>query len=303
MRFKVGLLLAAALLASTAQANGAMGLGLEMWDLRYWFAYVVVIIGLEAWLIGRWHNLSWTKSVLLSLGVNALTGSLCSVLNPLAPLFHYSFVGSLENPNPFMNAVVLLMVFALPSAWLESIVWRWAKKPNDVWQFVKRVMIVHLVTVPIGLAILLIPERPYLGLEAMTDYNRRMNARRVERALQDYVMVNGSLPNSSDLRGIVRELEEYVRDYNEQELMLTFYRPEFTRFSTGEKWEHPFDINPDLVGKRVEGEYEEITEEEEQWVWYIRRPDQGTGYGWGIVVDLNTWMVKTEYKAVTLYGK
>ncbi|MCH7904617.1 MAG: hypothetical protein IH944_08645 [Armatimonadetes bacterium] len=302
MRFKAGVAALILCLATVAQANGAMGLGLEMWDLRYWFAYVVVMVGLEAWLIGRWIELSWTKSVLLSIGANAITGVACGAGGLFAPFLHMSFVGSRMDPNPFVNAVVLLTVFALPSAWLESVVWRWAKKPEDVWRFVKRVLVVHLATVPVGLAILLIPEHPYQGMEAMTDYNRRTKVRRIERALQQYVMVNEALPESKDVRGLARELEEHSMNYDENEIVLVLHRPELTRFSTGERWNHPFEINPELVGKRFDGGPEDMIEEE-KWVWYVRRPDVGTGYGWGLSVELNSWTVKAEFDEVILYGK
>jgi len=46
------LLLAICCLPVSAHANGAMGLGLELWDLNYWFAYVAAIIVAEAWLTG-----------------------------------------------------------------------------------------------------------------------------------------------------------------------------------------------------------------------------------------------------------
>lgn len=300
MRFKVGAIVAVFCIAASAQANGAMGLGLEMWDLRYWFAYVVAIIALEAWLIGRWLKISWFKCILISVLANSITGSLCSVWNPLASLLHWNIVGSQTNPSPFPNAIALLTLFAIPSGWVESVIWRWAAKTNDVWPFVKHVLMVHLITVPVGLVILLIPEHPYRGLEATTDYSRRRDVMRVEQALQDYVMVNESLPKSNAVKGIASELAEFAMNRDEHELALTFYVPELTRFNTGERWEHPFEVNPDLVGKHLDTEYGGVGEED--WVWYIRRPDTGIGYGWGFVVDVNSWNIKFEHDFEKLYG-
>lgn len=78
-----------------------MGLGLEMFDLRYWFAYVAVMVGAEAWLIGRALKLKWGESVLKSMIGNVITGVFCGGMGCLAPFWHQSFVNTPDGPNPF----------------------------------------------------------------------------------------------------------------------------------------------------------------------------------------------------------
>ena len=298
MRFKVGAMVAVLGIAASAQANGAMGLGLEMWDLRYWLAYVVAMVALEAWLIGRWLKISWIKSAVISIVANAVTGGLGAASGFFAPFLHISIIGSSANPSPFPNAIALLTLFAIPSGWIESIVWRWATRTKDVWPFVKHVLLVHLITVPIGLAILLIPERPYPGLEITTAYGRRAALYNVSIALENYVRAYEALPGSQTVDGLARELVPHSFS-NDSDMTVALHHGTFSRFSTGDSWQHPFEINPELVGMPL------IIDEkaEEQWVWYLRTPDMGTGYRWGLVIDLNTGDVRPESDSASLGDK
>lgn len=298
MRFKVGAIASILCLATVARANGAMGLGLEMWDLRYWYAYVVVIIALEAWLIGRWLKVSWIKCILISVLANAITGWLGAASGFFAVFLHISIIGSATNPSPFPNAIALLTLFAIPSAWVESVVWRWAEKTEDIWPFVKHVLIIHLITVPVGLAILLIPDRPYPGLEATTTFGRRLTLMSVTRALQQYVSVYEVLPPSDTIDSLAEELQPFTI-YKEREVTAALHYTVFNRFSIRDSFDYPFEINADLVGTPVPMNWDV----DEEWIWYLRTPEEDSGFGWGLVVELNSGQVKFERDATILYGK
>ncbi len=253
-----------------------------MFDLRYWFAYVVAIVVLEAWLIGRWMKLSWPKSLGVSTLANLVTGGLCS-LGCIAPLLHQSFVGTRENPNPFLNAIILLTVFALPSAWVESIAWRLASKEKSELKHVGRVVFVHLITIPVGLAILLIPDRPYQGLR----WARSLHV--AIRAAERYVGEHEALPTATEPRSLANQLKPYTSKKDQDNLVLSLYRPDYSRFSSGESWKHPYEFNPAVLGKKIPAQNEQS---EEKWVWWIRSPKDSTRWGRGIMVDLHSGSIR-----------
>ncbi len=265
-----------------------MGLGLEMWDLRYWFSYVLAMIVLESWLIGRWAKLSWPVCIGVSVLANAVTGFGCGAAGLVAPILHYPIVGSTFNPNPFVNSVALLLLFSIPSAWIESIVWRWTTKPKEIGKFVKRVFLVHLAMVPVGLAILLIPERPYVGMEAFTSSWRRMEFRSLRDEIGTYIGEQERLPVSTNVRGVATELAPYLNSTS-SDFAYSLYEPDFGRFSIGERWRKPFEVNESIAGRAITvAEPEKPT----NLVWYIRRPYRGAEQNFGLVVDLSTGMVE-----------
>lgn len=287
MRFLAALVLL--LLAAGAQANGAMGLGLEMFDLRYWFAYVAAMVVLEAWLIGRWLKLGWPASLGVSLLANFFTGVFCGGMGLCAPFLHGSFVGSQLNPNPFINAVVLLSMWALPSAYVESVIWRRAAKRPDHWLVIKRSLLVHVLTVPLGLAILLIPERPYRGAESLTQMHRRIKLKYVERGLEAAIGESGAVPARAEPAALIKQIAPYLDpDDPVDELEAVFYEPRFSRFATGEARKHPLEINRRLLGRKIPESSQSI---EEQWMWFARPADNRTGYQWGLAIETGTGRV------------
>jgi hypothetical protein len=259
-----------------------MGLGLEMWDLSSWFAYVIAMILVEAWLIGRWLGEGWPKSLLISLGANFVTGVLCAGGGCLAPFLHTSFVGPANNPNPFLNSIVLLLIYAIPSALLEALFWVAIARPNrESAAVVGRSAFAHLVTVPVALVILLIPSRPYRGLEAMTAYQRRISLFDVHRALETFIQINGRLPSGRTPHEIAEQISNGGNDVERYEIAL--YRPEYGRFSMGDDWSHPLETNSALRGFKFPDK-----EGEEKWVWYVRDPDQISPASYGLAVDLGS---------------
>jgi hypothetical protein len=143
-----------------------MGLGLEMWSLPIWGTYCILMVVAEAIFIGRRLDLSWVSSFGISFGANFVTGWGCAVGGCCAPGLHQGLIGGRYDPNPLLNTIFLLVIFAIPSAILEAVIWLWAPRAQApmsdravVWRSIK----VHLACVPFGLAILLIPARPLSG--------------------------------------------------------------------------------------------------------------------------------------------
>lgn len=159
MRARIGL--GFLLVPALARANGSMGLGLEIWSLDSWAAYCVSMILLEAWLIGRRAKIAFPKSLLISLCANFVTGMACGPLGCCAVFLH---PGS-TNPNPLLNSIIVLIAFAIPSGLVESILWTRFLVSEDRWILVGWSVAVHLMTIPVGWAILMIPEHPYRGSE------------------------------------------------------------------------------------------------------------------------------------------
>ncbi|MCE9558341.1 MAG: hypothetical protein K8R88_05270 [Armatimonadetes bacterium] len=244
------------LLPTVSLANGAMGLGLERWDLRFWWAYVVLMVAAEAWLIGRWVGFSWEQSLLRSVLANLLTGGTCGV-GMIAPFLHYTFAGTPQDPNPLLDSFKVLLYFSIPSAAIETWFWerRDAPRSGKFW----RVVAVHLLMVPVGMAILLIPPRPYLGLERFSQSARH---RTFMRDLSQYVLREDHLPKGDTLKSLATEVSP-------SRSPVSLYIPEFTRFATGEDWQHPeYTLNKAALGRKLNHELED-----DQWVWLLRSTD------------------------------
>lgn len=287
MARRIALVSVMACLAANACANGAMGLGMEMWDLRYWAAYVVAMVVLEAWLIGKCLRLAWWKSLLVSGAANSVTGWLCGAGGMCAPFLHGSIIGDEVNPSPFLNSVALLAIFALPSALIESTIWlRLRPSGMSEWRLLWRVVWVHLATIPVGLAILLIPERPYLGMEATTSIRRKILLFEAGNALQNYIWTNHKMPDGRTPEAMVASLQPY-QTYPDKPILLAFHEPRLTRFATAWDLRYPLEINRSLLGRHIVE-----SSNEERLVWFLRPRFDGSGYQWGLAVDLSSGTVK-----------
>lgn len=274
--------LVAITLAAAATANGAMGLGLEMWDVRYWFAYVIVMVLAEAWLIGRWLGHSWLKAIGISVAANAITGVGCGLGG--CPFLHFQ-----SYPNPFLYSLGLMALFALPSAGVEAILWnRFAveKRGNPI---VIRSFWVHLVLVPIGLAILLIPARPYVGAEALTNVWRNYPRSGVKPALRAYISDKGALPMATNPTELQNELAPY--DTRKHDFGVLLSTPVFNRFTQSSI---PWEINPALRGRKIPPDAQG-----ELWTWYAR-PRNPKSYERQIAVDVYSGNVDFTYDPARL---
>lgn len=233
-------------MAASALANGAMGLALEMFEFKTWFVYVAAMLIIEAWMIGRWIGVSWPASFGLAISANAFTAFCCPSV--LTPFLHYSMVGTQANPNPFWNAVALLTGFAFVSAFFESFFWVWSAHKRQKEWVMWRVLLAHLLGVPLALVILLIPPRPYVGLEAFARAKRRAILRAAMKSLK-WDMSEHPMPDvktSEDLV-ILYSRTSFYKDV--PDTWAAAYDPEFSRFATGEDRRIPFELNRALIGK------------------------------------------------------
>lgn len=237
--------------AVSALANGAMGLALEMFEFKTWFVYVAAMLIIEAWMIGRWIGVSWPSSFGVAISANAFTAFCCPAV--LTPVLHYSMVGTQANPNPFWNAVALLTSFAFVSAFFESFFWVWsAHKRGKEW-VMWRVLLAHLVGVPLALAILLIPPRPYVGLEAFANGARRGSRFDIGRDVALDLMDGNPIPRVENAEQLFRHYAGHPV-FGRQLKPIQWeaaYQARFTRFSTGESRLEPIEFNRELAGKKA----------------------------------------------------
>ncbi len=262
------------LLPALTWANGAMGLGLEMFHFGYWLVYVVAMIVFEAWWIGRKSGVSWGASLGISFLGNLITAMLCSQM--AAPALHQPVWGSKLNPNPFLNAIALFLIYGLISAVIEAGLWQMMTKKERI---LGRSLTAHILSIPIALAILLISEHPYAGLDAFTHHPRRWILENwAKRQLQDQIMEQEKVPAFSTVEEAIRALPP-----EDTEAWTAAYYPNFGRFAFGETRSVPYLWNTALNGKEIGGE-------EENWVWLIR-PPKGE-YQRVIEVDLSTGQVR-----------
>lgn len=247
---------------------------MEMFHFGYWLAYVVAMIVFEAWWIGRKSGVSWGASLGISLLGNLITAMLCSQM--AAPFLHQPVWGSKLNPNPLLNAVALFLIYGLISAVIEAGIWQMMTKKD---RLLRRSVAAHILSIPIALAILLIPEHPYAGLDAFTRHPRRLILENwAKRQLQDQIMEQEKVPTFSTVEEAIRALPP-----ENAEAWTAAYHPNFGRFAFGENRSVHYLWNVALNGKKIGGE-------EENWVWLIRPPEKK--YRRIIEIDMSTGQVR-----------
>lgn len=282
---------ASLLTAVPAMANGAMGLGLEQWDPNIWFIYVAAMTTAEAWLMGRLLGLGAPESIFVSFLANMLTGVGCGLMGCAAPFLHFPLVGSTADPNPLLSALSLLAVFAFPSALFEGILWdrmyRKQRKYKPSEQGVLgRLLLIHLVLVPVGLAILLIPDRPYRGYEAFAKGARRMELRQFKNELAAFISEQRHIPRASTMAELLKEVPDSHPLESRKRSLVFPYVPTFGRFSMGEDRSVPYRLNTTISGRKVDPE---SGYDEPQWAWYIEPPTRDS---WGFRIELQSGMVE-----------
>lgn len=229
-----------AMIAASAMANAAMGLALEMFLPWTWALYVVAMIALEAYWIGVRGGIPVDRAITNSIIANLAT-ALCGVgmgCQVLAPVLHYPLIGSSIQPRPFPNAIVILTVVGALSSVLEAAIWDRLSGLRST--FGKRSFVAHLIGVPLALCFLLIPNRPYVGLEGTSATWRRLNVyRAANRALRDDPTV---VESSTRLLGRMREIEPQID--------ICLRTAEFSRFDcTGEGGEMEIPTMQKIDGK------------------------------------------------------
>lgn len=253
--------------AQAASANGAMGLGLEMWDLSYWYAYVVATVVFEAWYIGRWLKYGWIKSLFLSALANFITGMCCGAGGICAPFLHEFPIGHGNPPQPFLHGLGLLAFYAIPSSFFEYLfVWNMANQKAIFGALTEasfrdklfiRSLKAHLLGIPLALAILLIPAHPYRGFSSRA-YNWKVLESVSSNIAAELSRNPTRFPNIGD-----RQIQ--ARLLGSPDYRLAFLRPELTRFRAVYP-DSPLEWNTKLSGRKMSDYFD-------QAVWIVRSPD------------------------------
>lgn len=267
------------LLVSPACANGAMGMVYGTFAWNYWLVYVAITVLFEAVVFGRWANMELSKALSTSLGANALTGLLGTVFSGFFGYMFYNMGGrSYVEPNPLGHALFCLGVGATFSALIESIIWTKAAGGAAL----RTSLLVHLASIPLALLILLLPARPYEGLEGQARSQRGHVRNDVARAIDEEILPDGAEPFIAPTmwKELLQRIQPVLSrryNYSPQILEVSGYQPHFFRFDTGESFRHPAQFNAALTGRDLR--------KLEKPEWLVR----WTTNGWseGIVVNDN----------------
>jgi hypothetical protein len=210
-----------------------MGLAFGIFPFGPWLVFVVATVLFEAWAFGRVLRVPFSKALAVSCAANFLTAVFGLYL---AEVFFHGFViiGTRLNPNPFGQTVVLFLGFAIVSAAIEFPFWDTVVKGVNrsvLWPSIA----IHLLTVPLGLIILLIPPRPYTGLEMQVRGTRRSTQQDIANQLNDYVKKNKKLPPVHNYPELLQFLSPKLRRFGGPDLWAAELPVAYSRFSTGDQ--------------------------------------------------------------------
>jgi hypothetical protein len=255
-----------------------MSLALTIFPWDIWLVYVIVTIIFEAVALGKWLQVPFFRALRTSVGANLLTavvGLFFSV--PVWAIVGY--YGGLLNPNPFGHVVYLFTLFGIGSGLIEAFVWMAPAKaicpisaplpgPNTITrrEVTRRCVIVHLIGVPVGLVILLIPAHPYPGLQSQVGYARsvRVEDFAVIKALEEYLGAHHRFPPATTYGEALQMLKPYLGDWaHDPNLWAAAYVADFRRFDLGESKRRPVEWNQ-AIGKVNEND------ERTKSIWIIR---------------------------------
>ncbi len=242
-----------------------MGYGLETFELWTWVMYIAVIVGFEAWFIGRWYGHSWIGSLAVSVVANSLSAFCCAGVG--GGFMHQSVLGTQYRPKPFPDALLLFTIFSLVSGVAEWFVWEFLRFKLRKYQSVLwRSTLAHLLGVPIGLFIFLLPPRPYHMLEGRTWYERWLHLTRVlEKRFPLAIEDDKPLPPVRTLAELLSKLPGKTTEGD----LISSTSPEFGRFSFGNEVGRPIgEFNPGLSGMKCDQFADHPT-------WIIRSKEKG----------------------------
>jgi hypothetical protein len=287
------------LTAQPALANGAMSLALATFAWGPWLLYVAATVVFEAALMGRWLGIRFARALWTSLLANGLTCILGTVLC-CSGIFGYMLLGvfgSRLDPNPLGQTLLAFTLFALVSAYLEAFLWiddALEGPSRGHKEVLKRSLVVHLLGVPVGLCILLAPERPYAGLESQVAGLRRRDDRELLRALQEYVVEHEALPQDRTFGGVLQRLRPRLSPdahAHRRDGWTLAYEPVYHRFDRREMRRNPIEWNAALAGKRLgTGPLRTL--------WLCR--SRNNSFEWGWVVTLPAGNIKRTINPVEI---
>ncbi|MGC4045287.1 MAG: hypothetical protein QM758_15960 [Armatimonas sp.] len=149
-------------------------------------------------------------------------------------------------------------------------------------------MLVHLVGIPLSLLILLLPSRPYTGLEVEVRHRRGLVRHAVVKALEKTVRNSKDKPvplpkNWDELLELVGPAMPEPGKYSPEVLKVSGFEPCFSRLDTSEAFRATAEFNPALVGKDLRS----IPKPNwlVRWQWF--------GYSRGVVIEEDGTMTTT----------
>lgn len=284
--FAVGLGVA---LFAMASANGSMSMALGNFRFRDWCVYVVITVVFEAVALGRWLKIPLMRALWASIIANFITAIIGLPFHGMGGYLFGGLVGSRYDPNPFLSTILLFIVFGLVSALIESLVWKsfWRRWSTVTRSVVKATVVVHLIGVPLGLAILLMPEYPYPGLTGRVWFLRDMAQMDVRRSLNDYIAGNHRLPDVQSYEELVLMFRDGERLRYLPDPSVLAWMPRYQRFDMKDEHRGPhWEWNRAVSGRTV-------SEEPMPPVW-LARVDYGDGHYRGLVFEDHE--VRLKYK-------
>lgn len=281
------------LLPTPAFANGAMSLALATFAWPLWLVYVAVTVLYEAAAMGRLLGIPFKSALRCSLGANFVTAILGGFVSGFLSYSFLGIFGSELSPNPFWQTVFLFTLFGIVSAFIEAVAWPNSGSQKSVSvrprnRYVVSLM-VHLVGVPVGLAILLLPARPYEGLEMQVNAQRHYWMRHgIQKGLEQYIAEHQAVPPAHTygemLEAIRPALGRYAPDPN---LWAAAYAANYHRFDTGEMRREPFkEWNIAASGRKLFSDTDRTQVDTASVIWLVRwRTDHRVN---GLVLDLSS---------------
>jgi len=262
-------------------ADGGTGFAAFEFDHRTFIAYVGATVVFEAWFIGVRGGYDWPKSILISVAVNAFTAFLCVspeffIMAQRKPYF---------NPNSLEWTFQPLILYALFSSLIEGFLWAPRLSGKG---FVGRSILAHIACIPISIAILVLPSRPYQALERGVFGDRMSAITGIRSGLEQEIRSKRKVPELKSIPDLIC-LYKPVWSNAKSNLAVIGYVPEYSRFDTGESFRHPVEINHQAVGAKVK-----ISDDYDYYpkrgLWLIRgHLENGLGDSYrGLIVDLDS---------------
>jgi len=216
-----------------------MSLALATFAWAPWLGYVVATILYEAWAFGRVLELPWKRALGRSVAANALTAGIGGCASGVLAHPFLGIFGSTLNPNPLAQTLLLLAAFGLVSAWVEALVWLELAAPTGLSsrRLMARSCLIHMAGVPLALVILLMPVRPYPGLESQAHAQRFfwLGRHEVRKALEQFIGLHQRVPSVETYGELLEVLRpDLGRFGSDRDLWTAAYAPSYQRFDTGE---------------------------------------------------------------------
>lgn len=149
-----------------------------------------------------------------------------------------------------------------------------------------RSVLAHLIGVPLGLSILLIPSHPYLGtIRATNGFRWHYVEQRLSRDLNQILAAGDPLPCAKSIPDLLAQVP--ATGWTEPDAWAAGYEADLGRFSMGENRSKPIgELNPAVCGWKAPREGEQALPGK---TWVIRRRD--VDWASGLVLDRETGQV------------